>query len=170
MSKKNKNLIYIIGGAAVVGYYIWMKNKKSSDIQQEVEITTPDQQIAPAFVNEATDIIKAATKRLASKRSKSNRKKSNNAMDPMSMTENDNIPVPIEVVESTVNNSDGGTFTVKEAILQNSGLPLIKKSSKTVKQEIKASGGSAKQARQAAKTYRKEARKAKKVGELPVFF
>ena len=144
---QKKNLIYIIGGAAVVGYFIWMKRKKQTD---QVKITTPDQQIAPAFVNDATNTIKAVAKRIARKR------KVKSPIDSQQSASQ-------QISETVIQNSDGGITTVKEIT------PLSKKGARvearSVKKEIKASGGTAKQARQAARSVIKN-----RMGELPVFF
>ena len=162
---QKKNLIYIIGGAALVGYFIWMKKKSSSEIPSAALPSTPDQELAPSFVNQTTEVIKNVAKKVRS------RKAALKKAAPM-------------IDEETGMLSPGSASSEVMApssplaeVMQDMGIkkPIFsakaaRQSARSVKQEVKASGGSAKQARQAARSVRKEARQARKLGELPVTF
>jgi len=166
---QKKNLIYIIGGAALVGYFLYMKKKSAKtlpggEMPSEPGAETPDQALAPAFVNETTDVIKKVAKTAKAIKSKLKRKGAQQVDDSGMMTSSENIlqsSSPLsEIMQDMSPASQKSILTAKAA----------RQSAKSTKQEVRASGGTAKQARQAAKVVRKEARKTRKMGELSVTF
>jgi len=151
---QKKNLIYIVGGAAILGYFIYMKKKKSSELPSATE--TPDQALAPAFVNETTDVIKKVANTAKAIKSRLKRRGSKNVDESAMMTTSEQIISPSSPLSEIMFDMS----PVKKSIL----------SAKQAKQNVRASGGTAKQARQAARSVRKEARAARKMGELSVTF
>jgi hypothetical protein len=159
---QKKNLIYIIGGAALVGYFIYMKKKSAKmlpggEMPSEPGAETPDQALAPSFVNETTDVIKKVANTAKAIKSRFKRRGAQQVDNSGMMTSSENI------LQSSSPLSE---------IMQDMS-PASKKSiltARQAKQNVRASGGSAKQARQAAKTVRKEARAGRKMGELSVTF
>jgi len=153
---QKKNLIWIIGGAAIVGYFIYTKRKKSVEIPQSIpDAATPDQQLAPAFVNRPTRPKPVASRSRRAKKS---------------------LMVP-EISQSTVFNAESIEPTAMQEVAQDMMMkPVVlsakaaRQTARATKQEVRASGGTAKQARQAARSVRKEARQARRMGELPVTF
>jgi hypothetical protein len=166
---QKKNLIYIIGGAALVGYFLYMKKKSAKmlpggEMPSEPGAETPDQALAPAFVNETTDVIKKVANTAKAIKSRFKRRGAQQVDDSDMMTSSENIlqsSSPLsEIMQDMSPASQKSILTAKSA----------RQSAKSTKQEIRASGGTAKQARQAAKVVRKEARKTRKMGELSVTF
>jgi len=176
---QKKNLIYIIGGAAIVGYFLYMKKKNAPMLPAEAQSETPDQALAPAFVNETTDVIKKISRTAKAIKSRLKRrgsnavdesgmmtsiKPSNEGILPASSESSEGILLPqsplSEIMQDMSPASKKSILTAKAA----------RQSAKSTKQEVRASGGSAKQARQAAKAVRKEARAGRKMGELSVTF
>jgi len=181
---QKKNLIYIIGGAAIVGYFLYMKKKNAPMLPAEAQSVTPDQALAPAFVNETTDVIKKISKTAKAIKSKLKRRGSNavdeSGMMTTIMPTNESI-FPAPILPAPSESSEGILLPQSPlAEIMQDMSPASKKSiltakaarqsAKSTKQEIRASGGSAKQARQAAKAVRKEARAGRKMGELSVTF
>jgi hypothetical protein len=174
---QKKNLIYIIGGAALVGYFLYMKKKSAkmlpgSEMPSEPGAETPDQALAPAFVNETTDVIKKISRTAKAIKSRL-KKRGSNAVDESGMMtsitpSNEGIlPASSESSESILLPQ-----SPLSEIMQDMS-PASKKSiltARQAKQNVRASGGSAKQARQAAKAVRKEVRAGRKMGELSVTF
>jgi hypothetical protein len=152
-----KNLIYIVGGAAVIGYFLYMKKKSS---QKMIVEETPDQALAPAFVNDTTNVIKKVANTVKALRSgaRSMRKTSPQAID-----ENSGMVSPTS--ESIFSSSSPleqikSMLTAKEARSQG----------KAAAQSIVSAGGSKRQGRQAARVVKRDARSARKMGELSVTF
>lgn len=147
---QKKNLIWIIGGAAVVGYLIYMKKKKST--QQEIPMNvpmlpvTPDQELAPAFVNDTTETIQDKAQGLFSKL-RSRRAQKARGEDSM-LVKSRGIDMPKSLTQSLL--------TKKQA----------RQTARSTKKEVRAAGGSRKEARQAARSIRKN----RSVGELSVTF
>lgn len=178
---QKKNLIYIIGGAAVVGYFLWMKKKQSSaSIPQAALPVTPDQELAPSFVNQPTEAIKQTIQKVAKKvRSRKAALKRN---APQQIDEQSGLMSPTSALEASPISQmmqditpSGPLSDIRQdlsvlPISQPLSAKTARQSARSTKQEVRASGGSAKQARQAARAVKKEARKARKVGELPVTF
>jgi len=181
---QKKNLIYIIGGAALVGYFLYMKKKSAKmlpggEMPSEPGGETPDQALAPAFVNETTDVIKKVAKTAKAIKSKLKRKGAQQVDDSGMMTAI--TPSNEGILQPSSESSEGILLPQSPlAEIMQDMSPASKKSiltanaarqsAKSTKQEVRASGGSAKQARQAAKAVRKEARAARKMGELSVTF
>jgi len=172
---QKKNLIYIIGGAAIVGYFLYMKKKNAPMLPAEAQSETPDQALAPAFVNETTDVIKKISRTAKAIKSRLKRRGANAVDESGMMTTSEGV-LPAS------NESSEGILLPQSPLseIMQDMSPASKKSILSAerarqmanykKKEIKASGGSAKQARQAAKAVRKEARAGRKMGELSVTF
>ncbi len=141
MANKNKKLIWIIGGAAVVGYFIYMKRKKGQQdisiknatlpISQSMLPSTPDQELAPSFVNDTTETIQDKAKGLFSKL-RSRRAMRERGESPM-IVQSEGIQRPTSLL------------TKKQA----------RQTARETMKEVRASGGTRKQARQAARSVRK---------------
>ena len=169
---QKKNLIYIIGGAAIVGYFLWMKKKNAAMLPAEAQSETPDQALAPAFVNETTDVIKKISNTAKAIKSRLKRRGANAVNESGMMTAI--TPSNKGILPASSENSEGILLPQSplSEIMQDMS-PASKKSiltARQAKQNVRASGGSAKQAKQAAKTVRKEARAGRKMGELSVTF
>lgn len=153
---QKKNLIYIIGGAAVIGYFIWMKKKSKVEIPSSSVPVTPDQELAPSFVNQTSAVIKKVARKVRS------RKSALQSQAPMIDSESGML-APSSPLAEVMQDMP----IVKPTILT---AKAARQSARSVKQEVRASGGSAKQARQAARSVRKEARQTRRLGDLPVTF
>lgn len=169
---QKKNLIYIIGGAAVVGYFLWIKKKNAAMLPVEAQSVTPDQALAPAFVNETTDVIKKISRTAKAIKSRL-KKRGSNAVDESGMM-TAITPSNEGILQPSIESSEGILLPQSPlAEIMQDMSPASKKSiltARQAKQNVRASGGSAKQARQAAKAVRKEARAGRKMGELSVTF
>lgn len=169
---QKKNLIYIIGGAAVVGYFLWIKKKNAAMLPVEAQSVTPDQALAPAFVNETTDVIKKISRTAKAIKSRL-KKRGSNAVDESEMM-TAITPSNESILQPSSESSEGILLPQSPlAEIMQDMSPASKKSiltARQAKQNVRASGGSAKQARQAAKAVRKEARAGRKMGELSVTF
>jgi hypothetical protein len=145
---QKKNLIWIIGGAAVVGYFLFIKRKKSIEIPQEIpQAVTPDQALAPSFVN------------TSARPARSRRAKRNMTLPAMMQ--------PTSIEPTSAMQEVAQDLTMKPVVLTARD---ARSSARNVRQEVRASGGSAKQARQAARTIRRDARQVRRLGDLPVTF
>ena len=159
---QKKNLIYILGGAAVIGYFIWMKKKQASEMPME-ETVTPDQALAPSFVNQTTDVIKKVARTARDIKSRLKKGGAQQIQDSGFMQTTSSEPMFAET-------SPLSNVVQDMAPAQPLSAKQARQSAKSVKSEVRASGGTAKQARQAARVVRKEARQIRKVGELSVTF
>jgi hypothetical protein len=154
---QKKNLIYIVGGAALIGYFLWMKKKGQAAAElpaSEATPATPDQALAPSFVNQTTEAIKNVAKRIKS------RKRTLKSSGAQQIDETSGM-TPVSS-ENIMELSSPLTQAMSDMGIQK---PTIL-SPKAAKQAVRASGGTGKQARQAAKA----ARKQRKMGELSVTF
>ncbi len=164
---QKKNLIYIVGGAAVIGYFLWMKKKNAAELPSQASETTPDQALAPAFVNETTDVIKKVANTVKSLRKKGIIKR----RGAQTIDENSGMVAPTSQGIEMPNMPSEAILSPSSPLseIMSDMSPATKKSilsPRAAKKEVRASGGSAKQARQAAKA----ARKSRKMGELSVTF
>lgn len=175
---QKKNLIYIIGGAAIIGFFLYKKKKSAAS--QDLTSLAPDQELAPSFVNTAPSNISVAKKVRAArpKIAVSRKRKASPAMLDEVNDFSSSAPasamreVMQDVQDSSILSANG------QGIAPVESLPLIaplsakaaRQSARATKQEVRASGGTAKQARQAARSVRKEARQARRMGDLPLTF
>jgi hypothetical protein len=152
---QKKNLIWIIGGAAVVGYFLFMRRKKSIEIPQEIpQASTPDQQLAPAFVNRS--VIPTA---LRSRRAKRN-------LTAPILSES-NVLMPASIEPASAMQEVAQDMMMKPVVLT---AREARSSARDIRQDIRAGGGTRKEARQAARTVRRDARQTRRLGDLPVTF
>jgi hypothetical protein len=159
---QKKNLIYIIGGAALVGYFIWMKRKKSVEIPQEIpQAATPDQQLAPAFVNRPT-----RKKPIVSRSRKAKKSLLVPEISQSSVFNAQSIE-PIAMQKPTAIQELAQDMMMKPTILS---ARAARQTAKSTAAQVREAGGSRKEGRQAAKIVRKDARQTRKLGDLSVTF
>ena len=150
----NKKLIFVIGGAAAL-YFLFIRKKGSAQSIPQMPVT-PDQALAPAFVQTANRIP-------ASKRKVTAKRKIKPASELMSVANEMKMDADMSIKPVTIMQMDAAApilLSRKDARVE----------ARSVKQAIKSSGGSGKQARQAARVVRKDARQARKMGDISVLF
>lgn len=145
----NKKLIFVIGGAAALYFLFWRK-KRAAQTMPSMPVS-PDQELAPTFVQ--------TSKKLPVSRSSRKRK-----------------IAPASELMTVANEMRMDDMQVEPGVQIDKAAPIVlsrkdaRQEARSVKQQIRSSGGSGKQARQAARTVRKEARQARRMGEISVLF
>lgn len=150
-----KNIVYILGGAAAI-YFLFMRSKKTNLTSSAMPVT-PDQELAPAFVQTSSKTP------YISNRSRTRKK----AISPIS----DMMSVANEMRMDSDMAVDPGS-----PMQPDSAAPIVlsrrdaRSQARTVKADVRAAGGSGREARQAARSVRRDARAVRRMGEISVLF
>lgn len=148
----NKKLIFVLGGAAAL-YFLFLRKKGSAQSIPQMPVT-PDQALAPAFVQTANK-IPASLRRLSAKRQI---RPASELMTVANEVRMDDMQV------------DPGSMQMDAAAPIVLSRKDARQTARSIKQEVKASGGTGKQARQAARSVRRDARQVRRMGDISVLF
>ena len=167
---QKKNLIYILGGAAIVGYLIYMKRKSSgAGIKMPSQ---PSEELAPSFVNTAPSNVAVARKVARSARPivRSRKTSSSPAMNDEVMDFTSAPKTAMQEVMKDMQDSSAASASGQGIAPAPLSARLARQAGKSTAAEVRAAGGSRKEGRQAAKVVRRDARSARKMGDLPLTF